>query len=69
MNTQSSIAIHDLYPQLNEKELVHAEDNLDRYLALVLRIFERLEAEAGPQAEPLAPAVGPLSSTLSDSSS
>ena len=38
-------SIRDLYPDFSEKELAEAEDNLDRYLALVLRIFERVELE------------------------
>jgi hypothetical protein len=39
------LTILDLYPQLTENELAEAEDNLERYLTLVLRIFERLELE------------------------
>lgn len=38
--------IQDLYPHLTAEERAIAEDNLERYLTLVLRIFERLEAEA-----------------------
>jgi len=37
--------IRDLYPDFNEKELAEAEENLERYLVLVLRIFERLETQ------------------------
>ena len=37
--------IRDLYPNLTEKELAEAEDNLERYLALVLRIYERIQAD------------------------
>lgn len=40
--------IHDLYPHLTAEERAIAEDNLERYITLVLRIFERLEAEADP---------------------
>lgn len=53
--------IHDLYPHLTEKELAQAEDNLERYLTLALRIFERTELEAAPQAAPLAPGTVPVS--------
>lgn len=53
--------IQDLYPDLTEKELAQAEDNLERYLALVLRIFERAELESAPQAGPLAPGTVPVS--------
>jgi hypothetical protein len=31
-------AIHDLYPDLTPDELKQAEENIDRYLSLVLRI-------------------------------
>lgn len=34
-----------LYPQLNAAQLEKAQDNLDRYLGLVLRIHERLSPE------------------------
>lgn len=37
--------IHDLYPDLEDGNLLEAEHNLDRYLTLVLRIFERLELD------------------------
>ena len=37
--------IRDLYPHLTEEELKEAEANLERYLELVLRIFERIETE------------------------
>ena len=53
-------SIRDLYPQLTETELAEAEDNLDRYLALALRIFERIESQTYPQADPLAPNKGTL---------
>jgi hypothetical protein len=35
--------IRELYPRLNESELKKAEETLDRYIALMLRIFERIE--------------------------
>ena len=37
--------IRDLYPNFTEQELAEAEDNLERYLALVLRIYERIQAD------------------------
>ena len=61
MDTNPSPTIQDLFPGLTEKELTEAEDNLERYLALVLRIFERIEANAVPQADPLAPDTDPVS--------
>lgn len=35
--------LRDLYPNLSDEELRQAEEHLDRYLELVLRIFELLE--------------------------
>jgi len=40
---QERLTIADLYPRLNKDHLKEAEENLDRYLELVLRIFERVE--------------------------
>jgi hypothetical protein len=37
--------IKDLYPTLNEQQLQTAEENLQAYLGLVLRIYIRLEQE------------------------
>ena len=36
------ISIKDLYPNLSEEELRTAEENLDQYLEVVLRIYERI---------------------------
>jgi hypothetical protein len=47
--------LRDLYPHLSEEELAEAEDNLERYLKLVLRLFERMEAEADLAADRLSP--------------
>ena len=43
--TKNSPTLHELYPSLNEQELKEAEENLERYVAIVLRIYERLCAE------------------------
>jgi hypothetical protein len=40
-----TITIKQLYPNLSEAELKIAEENLTAYLALVLRIYTRLEQE------------------------
>ena len=61
MAMNSTPSIRDLFPKLTEKELAEAEDNLERYLTLVLRIFERMESKMDPQADPLAPGTGTLS--------
>ena len=43
------ITIRDLYPLYTERELAEAEDNIERYLTLVLRIFERRELQKAEQ--------------------
>lgn len=48
MNGESPPTIRDLYPQLDENQLREAEENLDRYLELTLRIYERIRND--PQA-------------------
>ena len=40
--TPASPSIRDLYPQLSDEDLRNAEERFDRYIALVLRIYERL---------------------------
>lgn len=42
---KGAITIRDLYPHLSEKELREAEENLRQYLQVLLRIYERIEAE------------------------
>jgi len=63
MDTKATPTIRDLYPQLSDKDLALAEDNIERYLALVLTIFERLESEAAKQAGKLTPKTGTLPCT------
>ena len=55
--------IAELFPNLTPDELKEAEENLDRYLKLVLRIFERVEPETNPQSAPLTPNEGTLPCT------
>lgn len=45
MNKKSAPTLRDLYPDLNDEQLAEVEDSLERYLALVMRIFNRLESE------------------------
>lgn len=45
MDSESYPTIRDLYPHFTEAELAVAEDNLEQYLMLALRIFERKERE------------------------
>ena len=42
MENYKEMTIRDLYPHLNEEQLKEAEENLERYLELVLRIYERI---------------------------
>lgn len=46
MEKKPAPTIRDLYPHFTDEQLAEAEDAHDRYLAIVLRIFERLELEA-----------------------
>jgi hypothetical protein len=45
MDVNPAPTIHDLYPNLSEKELAIAEDNLEQYLLLMLRIYERIQGD------------------------
>lgn len=45
METERPITIRDLYPQMSESELAVAEANLKRYVAIILRIYDRCKAE------------------------
>ena len=58
--------IRDLYPHFTDEQLAEAEDAHDRYLAIVLRIFERLEIEAA-QVDQLTPDAGELPCEVSAS--
>lgn len=42
---QQAPSLKSLYPHLTEQELKIAEENLERYLAVMIRIAERLRAE------------------------
>lgn len=45
MKDMEALTLRDLYPHLSDEELAEAEYNLERYLKLVMRIGERLQAE------------------------
>lgn len=60
MDAKTAPAIRELYPQLTGEELVEVEDRLERYLAVVLRIFERIESDTNSRACQLAPGTGTL---------
>jgi len=39
------VTIRDLYPHLNDEQLKEAEENLERYLELTLRIYDRIRQD------------------------
>jgi hypothetical protein len=45
METKATPTLRDLYPHFTEQQLAEAEDNLEQYLTLVLRIYERIQAD------------------------
>jgi hypothetical protein len=47
MDHQTSITIADLYPDFTKEQCDEAEANLRRYLAVLLRMSERLAREGG----------------------
>jgi hypothetical protein len=69
MDKNSTLTIRDLYPNLTDEELAAAEHNLEQYLALVLRIFERTESEVNPQVTRLTAETGTLLCTTLGSKS
>jgi hypothetical protein len=62
MEKKSAPTIRDLYPHFTDEQLAEAEDAFDQYLAIVLRIFDRLQ-----QAGQLTANSGELPCLLSDS--
>ena len=44
-NRKEKITIRDLYPYLSEEQLKEVEENLERYLELVLQIYERIQKD------------------------
>lgn len=49
---ENDIPIRELYPHLDETQLKQAEENLKRYLAVAIRIYERLLDESQASANP-----------------
>lgn len=44
-NNRTPITIRDLYPNMSDAELAEAEANLKAYVAVIVRIYDRLKAE------------------------
>lgn len=53
MADDQPITIRDLYPHMTEEQLAVAEANLKRYVAVIVRIYDRLQAEGRPWPKPL----------------
>lgn len=69
MDQKNSPSLKQIFPHYTGKQLKEAEENLERYLALILRVLERKKSEV--QAHTLTETVGTLSCTpskLEDSS-
>lgn len=47
-DNETDNALRELYPSLGHAELQEAQENLNRYLELALRVYERIQAD--PQA-------------------
>ncbi len=45
MDQQKEITLREIYPQFSETELAEAEAAIRRYLAVLIRIITRLQAE------------------------
>jgi hypothetical protein len=52
MESQEPITICDLYPHFTDDQLEEAEANLKRYLAVMMRIAERLSSEGYDLTDP-----------------
>jgi hypothetical protein len=52
MRPELPITIRDLYPHMSEAELAVAEANLKRYVAVIVRIYDRLKAEGKSWPDP-----------------
>jgi hypothetical protein len=52
--------LRDLYPNLTDQQLEEAEANLERYLAVMMRIAARLQAEGYCLTDPDLTVPGPL---------
>jgi hypothetical protein len=63
MDMKPKLTIGDLYPGLSETELHEADMNLKLYLALLLRIFERIESDRSPHSNRLTQGGGTLPCT------
>lgn len=54
-NKNSDLTLADLYPDFTEEQLREAEENLERYLAITLRIYERISSDPEAYAQSAIP--------------
>ena len=50
MNDHTPITIRELYPDFTNEQLAEAETTFRRYIAVMVRIYERVRVEQGPAA-------------------
>jgi phosphoglycolate phosphatase-like HAD superfamily hydrolase len=48
---QDGPTIRELYPRLSEEQLKEAEENLERYVELTLRVYDRIRSDPSACAE------------------
>ena len=66
LQPQGDTTIRDLFPNLSDGQLNEAEENLDRYLELALRIYERLRQDPAAYAQFKALTASQRNSTMGD---
>jgi hypothetical protein len=50
MDRERKITIREVYPTFSDEQLAEAETTFRRYIAVMVRIYERVRAEQGPEA-------------------
>jgi len=51
MDSEAAVTIRELYPELDDEQLKKAEENLERYLELAMRIYERIRNDPDAYAQ------------------
>jgi hypothetical protein len=49
MDREQNITLHEVYPTFSEEQLAEAENTFRKYIAVMVRIYERVRAEQGPE--------------------
>ena len=50
MDREQQITMREVYPTFSDEQLADAETTFRRYVAVMVRIYERVRAEQGPDA-------------------